>query len=193
MLRPAPLCLGDRNPESGGWSLFRFGQFFGRKGTDRKGAQEGGSLPWQKNPPTAESKESDGEQREGDVCQGNGFGRVRSALSAAFERGARAGIRRECLKDARNGALELTKRRGRVILCPRVRKRLYGRLNASARVWVSVAEAKREVFRRCQTVSSAIVRLRSVRQCPKEGRNRPAMPFSLSANPIPLPGALKRS
>lgn len=102
-------------------------------------------------------------------------------------------IKRECLKDARNGALELAKRRGRVILCPRVRKRLYGRLNASARVWVSVAEAKREVFRRCQTVSSAIVRLRSVRQCPKEGRNRPAMPFSLSANPIPLPGALKRS
>lgn len=86
MLRPAPLCLGDRNPESGGWSLFRFGQFFGRNDTDRKGAQEGDSLPWQKNPPTAESKESDGEQREGDVCQGNGLDRVRSALSAAFER-----------------------------------------------------------------------------------------------------------
>ena len=82
MLRPAPLCLGDRNPESGGWSLFRFGQFFGRNGTDRKGAQEGDSLPWQKNPPTAESKESDGEQREGDVCQGNGLDRVRSASSA---------------------------------------------------------------------------------------------------------------
>lgn len=70
----------------GGWSLFRFGLFFGRNDTDRKGAQEGGSLPWQKNPPTVESKGSDGERREGDVCQGNGFGRVRSALSAAVER-----------------------------------------------------------------------------------------------------------
>ena len=56
---------------------------------------------------------------------------------------ARAGIRSECPKDARNGAVELTKRRGRVILCSRVRKRAYGRLNASARVRVSVAEAKR--------------------------------------------------
>lgn len=40
MLRPAPLCLGDRNPESGGWSLFRFGQFFGRNGTDRNGSEK---------------------------------------------------------------------------------------------------------------------------------------------------------
>lgn len=40
MLRPAPLCLGDRNPESGVWSLFRFGQFFGRNGTDRKGRKK---------------------------------------------------------------------------------------------------------------------------------------------------------
>lgn len=35
-----PLRLGDRNPESGGWSLFRFGQFFGRNGTDRKGRKK---------------------------------------------------------------------------------------------------------------------------------------------------------
>nr|DAT44070.1 MAG TPA: hypothetical protein [Caudoviricetes sp.] len=38
------------------------------------------------NPPTAESKESDGEQREGDICQGNGFGRVGFASSVEFER-----------------------------------------------------------------------------------------------------------
>ena len=49
-------------------------------------AQEGDSLPWKKNPPTAESKESDGEQPEGDVCQGNGLDRVRSASSVEFER-----------------------------------------------------------------------------------------------------------
>lgn len=86
MLRPAALCWVTETRKVGGWSLFRFGQFFGQNGTDRKGAREGGSLPWQKNPPTAESKESDGEQREGDVCQGNGFGRVGFAPSVEFER-----------------------------------------------------------------------------------------------------------
>lgn len=192
MLRPAPLCLGDRNPESGGWSLFRFGQFFGRKGTDRKGRKKAAAFLGRKirRPLRARNRmESNGKgmSAKGTALAGLGL------RYPPHSSGCRSRIKRECPKDARNGALELTKRRGRVILCPRVRKRLYGRLNASARVWVSVAEAKREVFRRCQTVSSAIVRLRSVRECPKEGRNRPAMPFSLSANPIPLPGALKRS
>ena len=179
----------------GGWSLFRFGQFFGRNGTDRKGHEKATAFLGRKirRPLRARNRmESNGKgmSAKGAVLAVSG---LRHPPKVERNADAGAGIRCECPKDARNGAVELTKRRGRVILCPRVRKRLYGRLNASARVRVSVAEAKQEVFRRCQTVSSATVRLRSVRQCPKEGRNRPAMPFSLSANPIPLPGALKRS
>lgn len=86
MLRPAPLCVGDRNPESGGLKFVPVRPVFWPEWHGPKRAQEGGSLPWQKNPPTAESKGSDGERREGDVCQGNGFGRVGFASSAEFER-----------------------------------------------------------------------------------------------------------
>lgn len=195
MLRPAPLCLGDRNPKSGGWSLFRFGQFFGRNDTDRKGREKAAAFLGRKirRPLRARNRmESDG---KGMSAKGTALAVSGLRHPSKVERNADAGagIRCECPKEARNGVLGLTKRRGKGFLCLRVRKRAYGRLNASAMARIPVAEAKREVFRRCQTVSSAIVRLRSVRQCPREGRNRPAMPFSLSANPIPLPGALKRS
>ena len=78
--------LGDRNPESGGVEFVPVRPVFWPEWHGPKRAREGGSLPWQKNPPTAESKESDGEQREGDVCQGNGLDRVRSASSVEFER-----------------------------------------------------------------------------------------------------------
>ena len=40
MLRHAALCWATETRKVGGWSLFRFGQFFGRNGTDRKGREK---------------------------------------------------------------------------------------------------------------------------------------------------------
>lgn len=192
MLRPAPLCLGDRNPGSGvevcsGSASFLAGMARTEKGRKKAAAFLGRKIRRRLRARNRMESNGKGMSAKGTALAGLGL------RYPPHSSGCRNRIKRECPKDARNGALELAKRRGRVILCPRVRKRPYGRLNASARVWVSAVEAKRGLFRRCQTVSSAIVRLRSARQCLKEGRNRPATPFSLSANPIPLPGSLKRS
>ena len=163
MLRPAPLCLGDRNPESGGVGVcsglacFLAGMTRTEKGRKKAAAFLGRKI---RRPLRARDRmESDGKGMSAKGTALAGLGLRYPPQSS----GCRSRIRHECPKDARNGALELAKRRGRVILCPRVRKRLYGRLNASARVWVLVAEAKQEgipampdgQFRDCQTPKRA--------------------------------------